>query len=116
MSVTDIPRSAARKAAAYPPGPAPITAILRFVESDMKGFQPQRTLGNTEGDCIFLKAVFSVCSVVQDFDLTLALTTRTAARRLRRSSAGSVRRPLRRSGDDRRRARAAGSGAARIFR
>src|SRR5580693_7210613 len=35
MSVTDIPKSAARNAAAYPPGPAPTTAMLRDGVSDM---------------------------------------------------------------------------------
>src|SRR6202043_2367253 len=37
-SVTVMPRSAARNAAAYPPGPAPITAIFKFDVSDMKAF------------------------------------------------------------------------------
>src|SRR5215471_17506770 len=40
-SVTLMPRSAARNAAAYPPGPPPMTAMFRFEFSDMKGFRPQ---------------------------------------------------------------------------
>src|ERR1035438_1494285 len=36
MSVTVMPRSAARNAAAYPPGPPPTTAMCRFVVSDMR--------------------------------------------------------------------------------
>src|ERR1700676_1513225 len=35
ISVTVMPRSAARNAAAYPPGPPPITAMLRDGVSDM---------------------------------------------------------------------------------
>src|SRR5580658_6178920 len=42
-----MPRSAARNAAAYPPGPPPITATLRFDEFDISSFFPRLA-----GDCV----------------------------------------------------------------
>src|ERR1700730_4443357 len=69
MSVTVMPRSAARNAAAYPPGPPPTTAM--FLGSDIKAL----TTGDTEEHRVTRFQVFPLCfsvsSVVHDLDFDL---------------------------------------------
>src|ERR1700757_4247935 len=101
MSVTLMPRSAARNAAAYPPGPPPITAILTFVVSDMK------RLSTTKGTKVHEETQaphgFPSCNfvsfVVQDFDFHPCTESRKGCsnaseiqRRKRAASAPSINR------------------------
>src|SRR5438477_5134234 len=111
MRVTVMPRSAARKAAAYPPGPAPSIAIWRFVDSGMKGFQSKVPQRCTEKIAAFLRVLGGsmLLSVI------LARTTGTVVQTLLRSSAGNGPHRLHRSGGDRTTVKVAGSGAARIY-
>src|ERR1700758_238199 len=103
-SATVRPRSAARNAAAYPPGPPPTTAILRFDVSDMKGFQPRRALRYTKENLLdrdFLR----VPSCPLWFKILVFILEPTAGKvvqTLRKSNAGIAPHQRHRSDGDRR--------------
>src|SRR5882757_2637504 len=71
MSVTVMPRSAARNAAAYPPGPPPTTAM--FMVSDIKALTTEGTERHRVTRVQVFPLCFSVSPVFHDLDFDLSL-------------------------------------------